>query len=350
MLVGVTTKVTARQLSTARGGMLGLVLGDAIGAAGALEPATGTLEATSGAQLACFTVEGIIRAHVRATHRGICHTPSVIWHAYNRWAVVQGIHGAKPAQQNWLDGWLARVPALATRRGSAPATVAALQKGTMGDIAEPAGSSTGAHGLIRALPIGLTEGAVPDPGRLAAEVAATTHSGDAVVAAAIGATAVAHIVAGRGVEEAVQRAQRDDMPYLPQRPALPLRSAADAARSRPRQTTELARLSPDARALAALTGGVYVALSFPERGQVREALAFAASTGQGEHVAAVAGALLGVAHGPEALPVEWVSRLELAWVADILARDLMAEFADQPSGTEYTPGPDPQWQARYPGW
>jgi hypothetical protein len=85
MLTRVTTKVTTKQLSTARGCVLGLVLGDAIGAADAEAASGGTLRATSAAQLACFTIEGVIRAHVRMTHKGICHPPGVVWHAYARW-------------------------------------------------------------------------------------------------------------------------------------------------------------------------------------------------------------------------------------------------------------------------
>jgi diguanylate cyclase (GGDEF)-like protein len=45
-----------------------------------------------------------------------------------------------------------------------------------------------------------------------------------------------------------------------------------------------------------------------------------------------------------------VSRLELAWVADVLAQDLIAEFVDSPSGSDYEPAADPTWWNRYPGW
>ena len=45
--------------------------------------------------------------------------------------------------------------------------------------------------------------------------------------------------------------------------------------------------------------------------------------------------------GVFALPVDLVSRLELAWVADVLAQDLISEFVDSPSGSEYEPAADP---------
>jgi ADP-ribosylglycohydrolase len=178
MLVRVTAGRTTKQLSTARGCVLGLVLGDAIGAAGVDVPSSGVLRATSAAQLACFTMEGVIRAHVRATHKGICHPPGVVWHAYTRWAAMQGIPDIAPRGKDvWPDGWLAQVPVLAARRGSAPATITALQDGTMGQIDKPVGSSTGAHALTRVLPVGLAGDWVSEPVRFAAEIAATTHAG-----------------------------------------------------------------------------------------------------------------------------------------------------------------------------
>jgi ADP-ribosylglycohydrolase len=352
MLVGVTTRVTTRQLSTAQGCLLGLVLGDAVGAAGAAVPAAGTLLGTTAGQLACFTVDGIIRANVRGSHKGICHPPSVVWHAYTRWAAMQGIPGIKRwRDEDWPDGWLANVSVLAVRRGSAPATVAALQSQTMGTVEKPVGSSTGPHGLTRALPAGLVDWWAQKPGDFAAEVAATTHRGEAVTAAAIGATIVSNIVKGQGIAEAVERARRDCLGLVQHEGhELPLESALSAARSTPGRASVLADLAPDARAMSALAGAVYVALSFPEPEQARDGLLFAASVAGGAHVAAVTGALLGTAHGVDALPVDWVSRLELAWVADVLARDFLAEFVDHPSGSEFDPAPDPRWWNRYPGW
>jgi ADP-ribosyl-[dinitrogen reductase] hydrolase len=44
---------------------------------------------TDDTQMALFTVEGLIRAWVRGTLKGICHPPSVVHHAYLRWLVTQ---------------------------------------------------------------------------------------------------------------------------------------------------------------------------------------------------------------------------------------------------------------------
>ncbi|MFG2169472.1 ADP-ribosylglycohydrolase family protein [Micromonospora chersina] len=337
------TKVTAEQLPAARGCVLGLMLGDAIGAAGGNVPASGTLRATSAGQLACFTLEGLIRADVRRAHRGIGHAPSVVWRSYHRWAMIQGISGVKPLpDEKSPSGWLSRVPVLGERRGSAPATVAALQRQKMGTIDKPAGTSTGAHALTRTLPVGLYPSCNP------AEVAALTHTGDARGAAWLGGTVVRLLAAGTSLPDAMESARLHAADWV-QAAERSLAPALTAARSRPRTLHELTRLATDATAVSALAGGAYTAASFPSRDTVREALLFAASAGDGGHAVRVTGALLGTLHGPDALPVEWLSRLELAWTADTLARDLVTQVQDNPSGGEYVEATDPNWWNRYPG-
>lgn len=45
----------------------------------------GVAAITDDTQMTLFTAEGLIRASVRARAKGICHTPSVVHHAYLRW-------------------------------------------------------------------------------------------------------------------------------------------------------------------------------------------------------------------------------------------------------------------------
>jgi hypothetical protein len=128
-----------------------------------------------------------------------------------------------------------------------------------------------------------------------------------------------------------------------------LTTALRQAEDQPADAGRLAKLAPDATAPSALLGGLYVAASFPDRAQVNVALRFAAGAPDGDSVGCVTGALLGATHGVEALPVNLLSRHELAWVLDTLARDLVTQLTDSPSGSEYTTGWDPHWWDRYPG-
>ncbi|WP_225826033.1 ADP-ribosylglycohydrolase family protein [Streptomyces naphthomycinicus] len=362
----------ARMRSRVRGLMLGLALGDTLGAARGGPPAAGPLRAGVSTQLACFTAEGIIRAMVRGRHKGVCHPPGVVLHAYCRWAALQGIEAERmrrrwashPSGDAWPDGWLAGVPALAERRGNAPATVAALSRieDPHSEISTP---SRGCHALTRTLPAAV---AGPEWARQAGEFAGITHGDPAARSAAVQAvvllqhclTAPAPAVpAGsgasgdtlvRGALEAGITGLPAGRPWSPDEEHERLRAVYRQAVDRPGDPVLLARLAPDATAPSALLGGLYTAGSFPGRDRFTAALAFAAGAPDGASVACVTGALLGAVHGAEALPADLVSRHELGWVLDALAHDLLAQIEDPPSGSEYVPGWDPYWWDRYPGW
>jgi ADP-ribosylglycohydrolase len=332
------------------------VLGDAIGITVGLVPERGTLPATSGGQLACFTVEGLIRADVRAALRGAAHPPSVVWHAYGRWAAMQGLvttnGGGRPDGQSdrWPDGWLADVPLLKEHRGTAPATLAALREPLTGPAegATPR-ASLGPRAVTRTLPAGLYARA-GQAAQLAADIAALTHRDEAVVAAAAGASTIQQLSEGATVDAALGTAE-DHANRLGQGPVpKELAMAIAAGRSAPGESARLISLAAGSTAVSALAGGLYAVASFPGPETVRDALLFAACADDAGHAATVAGAMLGAAHGPDALPVDWLSRLELVWIADTLARDLVRQLTETPAGTDYTERTDPRWWDRYPGW
>ncbi|MGW1534215.1 ADP-ribosylglycohydrolase family protein [Streptomyces aureus] len=357
-------------VSRVRGLLLGLAIGDTLGRAKGEPPADGPLRAGVSTQLACFTTEGIVRAWVRGDHRSIGYFPSGgVWHAYCRWAAMQGLKAASHWGSNgqaWPDGWLAQVPVLGERRGSAPATVTALAKGVHGQVELPT-TSRGCHALTRTLPVAVlgsaygSEPAVDTARQIAAlthgDPAAHTATAQAVVLAQHCLTDLTEAQAWSGGRTQVQQALREGLralrgidPASASKELERLSEALEVAVAHPADFKRLAKLAPDATAPSALLGGVYVAASFPERDQVADALRFAAGAPDGDSVACVAGALLGAAHGAEALPVDLVSRHELAWVLDTLARDLVAQLTDAPSGGEYHGGWDPNWLERYPGW
>jgi ADP-ribosylglycohydrolase len=351
-------RFTVMKQSRVRGLLLGLALGETVGAARGRLPAAGPLRAGVSTQLACFTAEGVIRARVRGHHKGICHPPSVALHAYCRWAALQGIereklrHRWQPYGGVWPDGWLAGVEALGERRGSAPATVTALSRIDAGVEAMPT-ASRGHHALTRTLPLAAVG---PNGVAQAAEFAALTHGDPAAQAFTTHGTALAHhcLNAAPAPDGSAREALRASVTALPASTGDAdrglLAGALAEATEHPADTARLARLAPDPTAPAALLGGLYAAASFPARADVRKALDFAATAPDGESVACVAGALLGAAHGAEALPTPLLARHELTWPLDTLARDLVTELEDSPGGGEYVPAWDPHWLERYPGW
>ncbi|MEU5769563.1 ADP-ribosylglycohydrolase family protein [Streptomyces asoensis] len=348
--------------SRVRGMMLGLALGETLGGVRGNLSGTRPLRAGVSTQLACFTAEGIIRAQVRGNHKGICYAPGVVLHAYCRWAFLQGIEVERmlrrwrPYGGAWPDGWLASVPVLGERRGSAPATVTALSRIDAGEEAM-ATASRGHHALTRGLPIAVTGlGGISQAGA----VAALTHGDPAAQAATVHAAVLAHHCLTHSASEPESSARDALHAGVTALPSARLPISGDEhgrivaafryGADEPADAVRLAQLAPDPTAPSALLGGLYAAASFPARADLRAALEFAAGAPDGESVACVAGALLGAVHGIEALPADLVSRHELAWVLDTLARDLVMELEDSPSGSEYVPGWDPHWWNRYPGW
>ena len=133
-----------------------------------------------------------------------------------RWAYGQGIPLGQTydewrggASDGWPDGWVAGVPALAERRGSAPATVAALKRGIQGRRDRPATHSMGSHGLLRTLPVSMLGLTPLETFALAADVAALTHGHPrGFVPAADCAVVAATLLAGGDLQAAVDQIQR----------------------------------------------------------------------------------------------------------------------------------------------
>ncbi len=338
-----------------RGLLIGLAIGDAIGAARGKLPETGPVQAGVATQLAAFTTEGIIRATVRANHKGISSLSGVVWHAYSRWAAGHGIEVEQlrrrwqPGTEGaWPDGWLAQVPLLTQRRGSAPATVSAVRGLEPGTPERPVSNSAGAHALTRTLPVaalGRTWSRKPLV-RYAEEIAALSHGHeDAHWSTSTAVLWAAGCLVTGDLVEALGETNRMEMGTY-------IGYARDTALDEPRQQAFLARdnVAADRTARSALTGAVYATHSFPDPGDAVAAVEFAATAPGGSAVPTVTAAILGATHGVDVWPVELVSRLELAWVMDTLARDLVLQLTDNPGGEEYTKPRDPHWWDRYPGW
>ncbi|MFW5473145.1 ADP-ribosylglycohydrolase family protein [Knoellia sp. CPCC 206450] len=339
-----------------RGMMLGLALGESFGRGLHPHPSR-VIRAGVSTQLAAFTTEGLIRAMVRMSHKGICSPPDVIWQAYRRWAKGQGISIAPTvsdaAMAGEADGWLKDVSALRERRGSSPSTVTALQSGHPGTPERPTNQSMGCQGLTRVLPLAVLafQGRTDQAVDLARRVTALSHGspvGLGVTAAGI--AVAAHCIrcddAQDGLHEGANATHHLGLPTSVSNQYLAVLGLEYGKGSLPR----LREIAPDKTSRSALLGGMYVASTYPHPHQFTEALAFAAQAPDGDSVGAVTGALLGASHGASQLPVDLVSRHELAWVLDTLARDAVLELTDSPGGSDYETPRDRHWLTRYPGW
>ncbi|MEU3409897.1 MULTISPECIES: ADP-ribosylglycohydrolase family protein [unclassified Streptomyces] len=351
--------------SRVRGTLLGVAVGDALGAPadplplaeiraayggeGLLDLAFGhgrRGSVTHHTQLTLFTVDGLIRAQVRRD-TGAWHPPTDLHRAYLRWAATQRDWG--PDERREEDGWLAREEWLYARRDPTRALLIGLGDRTMGTPESPKNpDEPGPEAVARSAPFGLLVGWEPQlVVQLAVECAAQTH-GHPVACLSAGAYAViVHALArGDSLDGAVQRA----LALLAARPGHQpvsdaLRHALGAVRQGIPSPDRVEELAGDGTADGLLAASVYCALVAED---VRHGLCLAVNqSGPSAAAGALTGGLLGALHGETALPPAWLAELEGRPTLLELADDFAMEMTQGPA-LHGPAGASPGWLARYP--
>ncbi|MCL7744280.1 ADP-ribosylglycohydrolase family protein [Guyparkeria hydrothermalis] len=332
-----------------RGCLLGGAVGDALGAPvefmsrseieGAFGPDGitdfapaygGVGRITDDTQMTLFTADGLIRAYVRGSTKGIVHAPSVVRYAYSRWLITQGIepHEDWRPGEDWF-GWLDEQRELRHRRAPGNTCITALSRGELrDDIAD--NNSKGCGGVMRVAPVGLNaslgnEFIEGDDGfRLGCELAAFTHGHPTgFLAAGALAALIANVTKGDDVETALTKA-RESLRAEPDcgETLDALDQARDLARSDVSRTDAITRLGEGWVAEEALAISVYCALVAHD---FRDGVTLAVNhDGDSDSTGAITGNILGARWGLESIPAEWLARLELFQVIIELADDLLS--------------------------
>ncbi|MEU6403069.1 ADP-ribosylglycohydrolase family protein [Streptomyces sp. NPDC046985] len=351
--------------SRVRGTLLGLALGDALGApvdglaldaiqeahgpegVADLAPAYGRRGAvTHLTQLTMFSVDGLIRAQVRRD-AGAWHPPTDLHRAYLRWAATQRDWG--PDERRADDGWLAREEWLYARRDAPRALLLGFADETMGTLEAPKNpGEPGPEAAVRSAPFGLLVGWEPQlVVQLAVECAAQTHGGPAAGLAAGAYAVIVHALArADGLDGAVQKALALLAPRPGHQPVSDaLQRALGAVRQGMPSPARVEELAGDGTAESLLAAAVYCALVGED---VRHGLCLAVNqSGPSAAAGALAGGLLGALHGETALPPSWLAELEGRPTLLVLADDFAMEMTQGPA----LHGPAvsaPGWLARYP--
>ncbi|MCX4526381.1 ADP-ribosylglycohydrolase family protein [Streptomyces sp. NBC_01551] len=356
--------------SRVRGALLGSAIGDALGAPVAgltltgirethgprglteLAPAYGRRGAvTASTQLTLFTVDGLIRAHVRRD-TGAWHPPTDIHRAHRRWLATQ--HDWGPDERRKDNGWLAREEWLYARRAPDRACMTGFADDVLGTPDRPKNpTARTAAAAARSAPFGLLVGWEPAlVFQLAVECAAQSHGHPCAYLSAGAFAVIVHgLTRGEPLHAAVQRA----LALLATRPAHEpvtdaLQRALAAVTGAAPGPEVVASLSPgDGRdghaAEDALAVAVYSALVAED---IPHGLRLAVNhAGDSAATGALCGALLGALHGETALPP--------GWLTDLQGRATLLEAADD-FALEMTQGPAlhgpttpaPSWLTRYP--
>ena len=293
---------------------------------------------TDDTQMTLFTAEGLLREfHESYQPRRKPDYPASIYRSYLCWLHTQGEVSRDPNFRNCLDGELLKVAGLHHRRAPGNTCLSALIAGKVGTVEHPVNSSKGCGGVMRVAPVGLFcrafPGNIDDEGRakeafeLGCAATAITHGHPlGYLPAGFLSSVIFHLVSGRSLEEAVSGA----MMILVERPEYEKSSLAAMVSQAIRQSR---KSKPNPETIERLGGGwvgdealaisLYCAFAAEEdfaRG-VRLAVNH---SGDSDSTGAITGNILGALLGEGAIPGEWLAKLELREVIEVIGRMLQS--------------------------
>lgn len=280
---------------------------------------------TDDTQMTLFMVEGIIRAYVRGTRKGICHPPSVVHHALLRWYRTQG---GKPQVKTDDIGLIADRRLWARRAPGLTCLSALAESQRFGALAR--NDSKGCGTIMRVAPVALM---VPrDQVRsMAIETSALTHGHPTgQLAAAAWAEMLADVAAGAKLEEtAATTAEIYARLDGGDETARAIRKALDAPRDRAPETVE--SLGGGWTAEEALSIALYACLagrSFDDGLQIA-----VLHGGDSDSTGAIAGNMLGLIDPAAVLAHHGTPVVEGADITARLVRDYL-RFEHENDGAE----------------
>jgi ADP-ribosylglycohydrolase len=290
-----------------------------------------------------FTLEAMVRAHVRLRTTGTTDVTRAVHRAYLRWLYTQG----ETVPQAVLTGQLVIEPSLYARRAPGNTCVTALRATAdgrrIGTIQTPLNDSKGCGGVMRAAPVALWPGTPAQVFQLGAETAAVTHGHPSgYLPAGVLAVIVADVLRGATVADAVVHGRAELIGWHGHEETTGALDAAVAlaGEGRPTPETIAARLGGGWVAEEALAIAVCAALVAEN---MHDGLKLAVNhSGDSDSTGSICGNILGARDGVDAIPARLRDHLELRWVIDGLVLDALAEF-----GTE--PPQGGSWLVRYPG-
>ncbi|MBC3888577.1 ADP-ribosylglycohydrolase family protein [Acetobacterium paludosum] len=292
---------------------------------------------TDDTQMTLFTAEGILRSETRRVTKGICHPPSVVFHAYQRWLLTQGY--PRVPEYEWVyDGWLLDIEALHACRAPGVSCLTALRSEDHGTMDDPINTSRGCGGAMRSAPVGLFYRR-EEAFQLAAEMAALTHGHPSgFLSAGALAYLIDALIEGFDLETAVTKTLMILKKY----------EGHEKCTKKLELAEKLSKMgSFDDEAIALLGGGwvgeealaiaVYCALKYQH--DFRKALQTAVNhSGDSDSIGAITGNILGVYLGLNGIPVEWIEKVELKDVLIQIADDLLIDYDESNIDRKRYPG------------
>jgi ADP-ribosylglycohydrolase len=317
-------------------------------------PAYGKIGAiTDDTQMTLFTAEGMLRAYVRGSMRGLSTFTGVTDHAYLRWLETQGYTAPRDIGH---DGWLWEQKALHNARAPGRTCLSALKSNrAFGDPA--VNDSKGCGGVMRVAPVGLyawhrrfEEEMAAEFFDIASEIAGLTHghpSGQwpAGVLALLVMRSIDGVPLTTSLMEAKAVLKKKDR-HQETLNAILIAEALATSGQKP-GVEQVEKLGEGWVAEEALAISIYCVLVAND---FEHGIALAVNHGgDSDSTGSIAGNLMGAELGMTAIPERWRKPLELGDVIEQVADDLF-DYPTWHIGECVTGGENDRIWARYPGW
>jgi ADP-ribosylglycohydrolase len=298
---------------------------------------------TDDTQMTLFTLEGLIRAHVRYRVSGHDDTAATVQNAYLRWLYTQD----EQIPRSLITGHLITESMLYDVRAPGNTCLEALRATAQGEpfgtIERPINNSKGCGAVMRAAPVAMWPNASSaEVFRLAAETGAVTHGHPSgYLSAGALAVIVRELLRGADLDGALDRAEVELAVWAGHEEVLAaLRSARRlAAEGRPTRADIESRLGGGWVGEEALAIGVCAASAADD---LHDGWRLAVNhSGDSDSTGSICGNILGAQYGDSAIGTRHRNHLHVRRLCVRLVTEALTEFGDEPP-------PGNSWLARYP--
>ena len=261
---------------------------------------------TDDTQMSLATADGCIRASQRWRDKGICHPASVVHRRYLGWLESQN----NPEK----------------RRCPGNTCLSALQSGEMGTIEKKINNSKGCGGVMRTAPAGL---AFPSDRAFqeGAEFAAITHGHPSgYLSAGFLSALISYIIEGKILAEAIDICIKQLVKYKGHGETLEKIKLAHELSVGQKSVEELIKTIGEGWVgEEALAISVYCSLRFSDNFE-KGTLAAVNHSGDSDSTGSITGAILGTLLGVESIPGHWVRDVEESGRIKKIADDMFGIF------------------------
>jgi len=281
---------------------------------------------TDDTQMTLFSAEGLLRAYVRGSLRGIVSITSVVSRAYLRWLWTQGFEPRLENSPLHGNGWLWEMKELHSQRAPGQTCLSALLAMNEPTDRRANNNSKGAGGIMRVAPVSMMFAGQPEKAqqvfRLGMELAWLTHGHPSGFLSAASFAVILHaLLCDEPIDVGIERAcgylsQADEH----QETLEALQRGVALASSGVGPDSAIEKIGEAWVGEEALGVAVYCALNAEN---FRDGVLMAVNhDGDSDTTGSLVGQLLGAIHGQSAIPKRWLNSLELRETITQIAIDI----------------------------